>query len=272
MSEARSRAFVEESVPQAYERHLVGPLFEPWARELLRRAGPLQGDAVLDVACGPGTVALLAARLVGAQGRVVASDISPAMLELAATAPIEPGSARVEVVECSADELPTAEASFELVLCQQGLQFFPDRPGALRELRRVLAPGGSAFLSTWAVERPLGLFGPMAEAMRGAGVAEPVPGAFDPRSFALGAAELGELLEAAGFDEVGLETVELDCTWESGEDAIAAIAGTPYGPVLAALPPATQAAVREGLRERLGAAGSGGVSVRTVSHIAHGMR
>ncbi len=247
-------------------------LFEPWGRELVRRASPRRGISVLDVASGPGVVARLAAAEVGDQGRVVASDISAGMLAIAAAKIAEPGSAPIEYVECSATALDTVDGSFQLVLCQHGLQFFPDRPGALKEMHRVLEPRGVGVVSTWAAERPLGLFGPMCDAMREAGIEPPYPRAFDAESYVLGASELHDLLSAAGFCDVTVETVELGCVWETSSDALATIAGTPFGPPLAALPASKQQAVRAILQERLGCAAEGEVVLTTASNIARGVK
>ena len=72
------------------------------------------------------------------------------------------------------------------MLCQHGLQFFPEKQAALLEMRRVARPGGIAVVSTWAAERPLGLFAPIGEALAELGVAEPYPRAFDADSYCLG--------------------------------------------------------------------------------------
>src|SRR5665213_2083775 len=163
MAEERSRGFADASVPDAYDRYLTPHLFEPWARELVARAGLREGAAVLDVASGPGCVAWGAARVVGSAGRVVASDISPVMLAVAAARPAEPGSAPIEYVECAAASIAADDHSFDAVMCQQGLQFFPDRLAAVREIRRVARPSGVVVVSTWAAEHRLGLFGPIAD-------------------------------------------------------------------------------------------------------------
>jgi SAM-dependent methyltransferase len=270
MSEARSRAFAG-SVPEAYERFLARQLFEPWAHELVERADMRPGGSALDVACGPGTVARVAAARLGEAGRVVASDISAAMLAVAAAKPAQPGSAPIEYVESSATALEIADSSFSAVFCQQGLQFFPDRPSALAEMHRALEPGGVLLTSTWAAEHPLGLFGPMADAGRELGIDEPYPRAFDPRSYALGAAELGALLRSAGFRDVAVETVGLDCAWNTTDDALATVAGTPFGPLVAGLPDAQRQRFRSRLLELLGSPAAG-VTVRTTSNIARGVR
>jgi SAM-dependent methyltransferase len=270
MSEARSRAFAG-SVPEAYERFLARQLFEPWAQELVGRADMRAGSSVLDVACGPGTVARVAATRLGEAGRVVASDISAAMLAVAAAKPAQPGSAPIEYIERSANALGTADASFSAVFCQQGLQFFPDRPGALAEMRRTLEPGGVLLTSTWAAEHPLGLFGPIADAARELSLDEPYPRAFDPQSYALGTAELDDVLRSAGFRDVAVETVGLDCTWETPNEVLAAVAGTPFGPLVAGLPDTQQQHFRSRLLELLGDPVAA-VTVRTTSNIARGAK
>ena len=251
---------------------MAGQLFEPWAREIVRVACPRRGASALDVASGSGVVARLVAAEVGEQGRVVASDISTAMLAVAASKPAKPGSARVEYVECSASALACVDDSFQLVLCQHGLQFFADRAGALRELHRVLEPAGVAVVSTWAAERPLGLFGPMCETLAEAGIDAPYARAFDPDSYRLSLEELHGLMLEAGFSDVAVDTVELDCVWESANDALAAISGTPYGPLIAALPRTKREAVLGTLQQRLGVAAHGEVILATASNIARGVK
>ena len=95
---------------------------------------------MLDVACGTGTVARLAAARVGSAGAVTGVDLTPGMLAVARR--IEAEGAPIDWQEASADRLPLPDASADVALCSLGLQFFPDRPAALREMRRVLIPGG----------------------------------------------------------------------------------------------------------------------------------
>jgi ubiquinone/menaquinone biosynthesis C-methylase UbiE len=272
MSEARSRSFVASSVPEAYERYTVPQLFEPWAGELLRVADPATGASVLDIASGPGTVARLAAARVGENGRVLASDISASMLQIAAARKPEPGSAPLSILACSALDLDVADESFQFVLCQQGLQFFPDRPSALREMHRALEPDGVVALATWASERPLGLFGPMTEAMRESGLAEPFPRAFDPTSYTLPASEMQALVETSGFRDVRVETVELDCIWKTGTEALASVSGTVFGPALALLSSDEQDTAMAIFLERLAANRDDELTIRTASNIVRGVK
>jgi ubiquinone/menaquinone biosynthesis C-methylase UbiE len=138
---------LEGSAAELYQRYLVPAITAVWAADLVERAAPRLGERVLDVACGTGVVARLAARRV-VTGRVVGLDINSAMLAVARSLPRVDGQP-IEWHEGSALEMPFADESFDLVLCQLGLQFFPDRSAALREMGRVLAPGGRLALSVY---------------------------------------------------------------------------------------------------------------------------
>jgi ubiquinone/menaquinone biosynthesis C-methylase UbiE len=140
-------------IAENYQRHLVPAIFAPWADEIVGLGAPQRGERVLDVACGPGVVARLAARRAGA-GRVTGLDINPGMVEVARSLPSE---LPISWEEGSALQMPFPDESFDLVLCQQGLQFFPDRAAGLREMRRVLVPGGRTVVAVWGpIERSPG--------------------------------------------------------------------------------------------------------------------
>jgi len=130
---------------EMYEQYFVPAMFLPWATILLNHAALQPGERVLDVSCGTGIVARQAAPLVGAGGRVVAVDINPAMLGVARALPA-PSGAPITWQEGNAMALPLPDGAFDVVLCQHGLPFVPDRAGAVREMRRVLAPGGRALV------------------------------------------------------------------------------------------------------------------------------
>ena len=133
------------SAAETYEKYFVPAMFVPWADILLRHASPQPGERVLDVACGTGIVARLAAPLVGSKGQAVAVDVNPAMLAVARAHPA-PSDATIHWQEGNAVALPFPDGAFDMVLCQHGLQFIPDRASAVREMRRVLAPGGRALV------------------------------------------------------------------------------------------------------------------------------
>jgi ubiquinone/menaquinone biosynthesis C-methylase UbiE len=133
---------------EVYESFFVPAMFAPLAALFLERANPQPGESVLDVACGTGIVARRAAPLVGRSRHVVGLDPSPAML-LVARSVSDTEGVSVEWREGRAEALPFPDNSFDLALCQMGLQFFPDKPTALAEMRRVLANGGRVGLAVW---------------------------------------------------------------------------------------------------------------------------
>lgn len=133
-----------ESPAEIYEHHMVPAIFAPWVSAVVGLAAPQPGESVLDIACGTGVIARDMASQVGSRGRVVGLDINPNMLDMARIR--EPA---VEWKEGSALAMPFADSEFDAVVCQQGLQFFPDRGVALREMHRVLVPGGRLALALW---------------------------------------------------------------------------------------------------------------------------
>jgi SAM-dependent methyltransferase len=144
------------SAAEVYERYLVPAVFAPWAPLVIKAAGVRTGESVLDVACGTGVVARLAAERVGSAGRVVGLDLNGSMLAVARSLPPPPGAA-IEWLEASALAMPLPSSSFVVVLCQHGLQQFTDRPSALAEIERVMRPGGRFAACVWAgIERSPG--------------------------------------------------------------------------------------------------------------------
>jgi SAM-dependent methyltransferase len=131
--------------PPAYERFLVPALFAECADRLVAAAAPAAGDRVLDVACGTGVVARRAAA--GADlGRLVGVDVNEAMLDVARSVG-STADAQWRVADAAA--LPFADGSFDVVYCQQGLQYLDDPLAGLREMARVLAVGGRLALAVW---------------------------------------------------------------------------------------------------------------------------
>ncbi|MFW6027578.1 MAG: class I SAM-dependent methyltransferase, partial [bacterium] len=127
------------SLPENYQRYFVPSIGAPVAESLIAAAAPQSGERVLDVACGTGVVTRMAAERAGS-GLVSGLDMNAGMLEVArASSPEDLG---IEWHEASAEAMPLADESYDVVLCQMGLQFMPDKLAALREMRRVLVPGG----------------------------------------------------------------------------------------------------------------------------------
>lgn len=182
------------SGPENYERYFVPAIGEPLARDVVAAAALHRGERVLDVACGTGIVARLAAGAVGPAGTVAGVDVAPGMLAVARAA--TPSGVAIDWHEASAEAMPLPDASFDVVVCQMGLQFMPDRPAALREMRRVLAPDGRLILGLPGPTPPL--FAILADGL-GRHLGAPAA-AFVHQVFALhDPAELRSLLGGAGF-------------------------------------------------------------------------
>jgi ubiquinone/menaquinone biosynthesis C-methylase UbiE len=177
-----------------YERYFVPVIGAPLARDLIELAELRPGEHVLDVACGTGVVTRLAAERVG-ESAVAGVDVNPGMLEVARSA--APDLA-IEWHEASAEALPFGDATFDIVLCQMGLQFFPHRQGALREMHRVLRPGGRVVLNVPGPKPEL--FAILEQALRRHGA--PEAGGFVSTVFSLhDPEEVCALLEGAGFTD-----------------------------------------------------------------------
>jgi SAM-dependent methyltransferase len=134
------------SVPQLYEQYMVPLIFQPYAEDIARRASSRSPGRVLEIAAGTGVVTRQLAMALPAATTIVATDLNPAMLEQAQTT----GTARpVEWQQADAMQLPFADDSFDLVVCQFGAMFFPDKGHAFGEARRVLRPGGTFLFNVW---------------------------------------------------------------------------------------------------------------------------
>ncbi len=133
----------------AYEEALVGPMFTPWAEYLLDALTVNPGERLLDVATGPGTVARLASARLGPAGHVLATDFSAAMVAIAEAKGTVADGSPIEYRLSPAVPLAAPAASFDVACCQHGLQFFPDRQGALAGIRRALRPRGRMGLAVW---------------------------------------------------------------------------------------------------------------------------
>lgn len=212
-------------------------MFEPWAEVLLDAVPVAPGSRVLDIASGTGVLARAAARRAGSDGHVVASDLSKPMLARAAAAGVRSGAAPIEYVEASAEALPFEDGRFDVVLCQQGLQFIPARAVAVGEMRRVLRPGGVAGIAVWASGHPLEPFGVYGDELAAIGAEPPFPRAFDSDTFTMSLETVRTLLEEAGFSRIEADVVALEVSWPDARSAAAGVLGTPFGPVVHALSP-----------------------------------
>jgi SAM-dependent methyltransferase len=213
-----SAAFATASTDgmEAYDDALVGPMFTPWGEYLLDALTLTPGERLLDVATGPGTVARLASARLGPAGHVLATDLSAAMLAIAEAKRTVGDGSPIEYRLSPALPLAAPGASFDVACCQHGLQFFPDRPGALAEMRRALRPGGRMGLAVWAGVEMCPPFAALRDAIgevMGLEAAERYArgpwGLHAPRA-------LADMVTAAGFAEVSVDEITLPVRFEGG--------------------------------------------------------
>jgi ubiquinone/menaquinone biosynthesis C-methylase UbiE len=134
------------AIPELYERYLVPMIFAPYAADMARRAAALQPARVLEVAAGTGALTRELAQQLPAEASIVATDLNPPMLKRAQAV----GTSRPVTWQTSdAMQLPFDDGSFDLVVCQFGVMFFPDKPKAFAEALRVLGPGGALLFNVW---------------------------------------------------------------------------------------------------------------------------
>lgn len=195
-----------------YEKNQVKAIFEPWARVLIDLARPQPGERVLDAACGTGVVARLVAPIVGQTGKTVGLDFDPQMIEVAKA--LGPDT---EWRQGDLQSLPFDDAAFHFVICQQGLQFLADRAAGLREIHRVLRPGGRLVLALWTglakspghaiLFRALGVV--LAKDM-----SRPPPWALADGN------QVQELISAAGFLDIETKVASLDAAYPSAREFV----------------------------------------------------
>lgn len=195
----RAHAEAGATPPENYERYFVPAIARPFAIDLVEEAGLRPGERVLDVACGTGVIARLAAERVGGGDAVAGLDVNPGMLAVARRTAAAAG-AGIQWYETMAESIPLPDGAFDVAFCHLSLQFVADRGAALREIRRVLAPGGRALVS---LPHPTPFFDVLDEALvrhageQAAGFVRVVFSLDDPD-------EVERLFREAGFDDVAV--------------------------------------------------------------------
>lgn len=214
------------SIPEIYDRYMVPLVFEAYAEDLARRVVALDPGDVLETAAGSGVVTRALAPSLGAGVRYTVTDLNAPMIDRARSQ--QPLDDRLTWQQADALDLPFGDAAFDVVLCQFGAMFFPDRPAGFREARRVLRPGGRLIFNVW--DR-------IAQNVFADVVTEAVAGLFpdDPPRFLArtphGYNDPGQLradVKTAGFAHVEVDTVTLTSHAPDARFvAIAKVQGTP---------------------------------------------
>ena len=193
----------------------------PATERLLDLARLSPGERVLDVAAGAGEQTLTVARRVGPSGSVLATDISPRILDFAALEARRAGFSNVTTRVMDGERLELADASFDVVLSRVGLIYFPDQQRALSEMRRVLVPGGRVAAIVYSTPEQNRFFSlPVSIIRRRAGLGPPLPG--QPGPFSLGApGVLAGAFDKAGFRDVVVEVTAAPLRLPSATDCVA---------------------------------------------------
>ena len=226
--------------PSVYEELMVPAFFAFYAEDLISRADLRDGHRLLDVACGTGIVPRAAAATGVDLGRLTGLDMTAAMLAVAARVA---GGTGAEWVEGDATAMPFDDNAFDVLTCQQGLQFFPDREAGAREFRRVLAPGGRALVACWTVLADQEAHHAY---MKAISQLEPDLAGIGGAPFAFGVEHaLSATLEGAGFSSVEVVRVEHVARFTSASEFVRSFAeGSPLALALAGMPPERDAAMR----------------------------
>jgi SAM-dependent methyltransferase len=238
------------SVADNYREYLEPVIFCPWAELLVDFVGVHEGQTVLDVAAGTGVVSRAAAARSGPGSQVIASDVSAAMLAQV-TKGFPSRDVSLQTLECSATALELPDTSVDVVFCQQGLPFIPDRTAAAREMFRVLRRDGKVGIAVWLSTPRLEPFIIYGDALRAHDVPEPFPGAYDSSILGMTTAEVESALDAAGFEDVEVRVERLELEWPSVLQAVHAASGTPYGPIIDALDSGIRESVLADVQRRM---------------------
>ena len=234
---------------QVYEEQKVPSLFRPLAELTLQHVDVHEGDRVIDLACGTGILGRLAAEKAGRSGSVVGVDLNAGIIEEAKRHPPTSG-AGLELIQGDVTALDYPDASFDVAFCQQGLQFFPNKLAALKEIRRVLTPGGTVALTVWSSLPPWGIA--IADGLTRYVSADVAQRSLGPFSFRDPDVIRGLLVEA-GFSKIYMEILEVKRSIGPAEVSIPEdMASTAYAADVAKLDIATRAAMVKEIGEALG--------------------
>lgn len=192
-----------DEAAQRYEQNIVQPIIKSHTHAVFDHVSLHEGERVLDVACGTGIATRIAAERFAHVGKIVGLDRNPAMLAVARDN--QPSNISVEWREGDMCALPYPDDSFDVVLCQQGMQYVPDKLAALREMKRVLVPGGRLFFTVWSAPHPH--TAALAEALRQHVNSEAATSSLSASAWR-DAETIRKLVGEAGFQTVEMEVIE----------------------------------------------------------------
>ncbi|ANJ27457.1 class I SAM-dependent methyltransferase [Agromyces aureus] len=221
----KSDAAFEGSIPVLYEQYLSPLFFEPYAVDIAQRIAPFAPRRLLETAAGTGVVTRELERVLGEDTAITATDLNQAMIDVATTAP---ESGHATWTQCDAMALPFAEDSFDLIACQFGVMFFPERTRAYQQAARVLARDGTFIFTVWDSLAVNDVTRIIAGALTARYPDDP-PSFIERVPFGYFDVDLirSELI-ASGFAEVDAETVTLPSRADTARDAaIGVCQGTP---------------------------------------------
>ena len=227
---------------EAYEKYIVPAFSDTWAQNLVDRASLRNGDRILEIGCGTGIVTRHAYRSMGESVSLTGVDVNEIVLKKAREI-CPPDTTSIEWKQCNAEDLPFCDSQFDVVLCQQGLQYFPDRSKALTEVNRVLESGGRAFFSVWRSLEYFPFYLALHKALERYVDEE---AAFTLSSaFTLGdASQLRDLFESAGFKNIKIRLEIKQMRYSPFlEFLIGGLAASPFGNAILEL--------RESIREEM---------------------
>jgi len=254
------------SVPELYTRYAGPVFFAPYAAELADRIKGMTSGRLLETACGTGIVTRALAAALPITVAITATDLNQPMIDFAK---LQPGSERIQWEQADAQDLPFPDQTFDVVVCQFGVMFFPNKEQAYREALRVLKPGGRFFFTVWDRVETIGLVFVLNNTLK-----EMFPD--NPPSFieriAMGYHDIVKIrgdLARAGFAQATIDTRALPCHADSARDiAFGLVQGTPAGAEVTDRDPAAlDKAVEAATLAIVGRFGPGPIEASMQAHI-----
>jgi ubiquinone/menaquinone biosynthesis C-methylase UbiE len=255
------------SIPENYDRDMVPLIFESYARDIAQRVAKLAPKSVLETAAGSGVVTRALAPILAPDASYVVTDLNQPMLDYAKAK--QGADSRISWQQADAQALPFGDAAFDLVCCQFGAMFFPDRPSGYRETRRVLRPGGYFLFSVWDRIEENVFANDVTDALAALFPNDPprfmarTPHGYHDKSL------IRSDLAKAGFDDVTIETREAQSRAPSARHvALAYCQGTPLrNEIEARGPDRLEAATDHAASVIATRHGSGEISAKIQAHI-----